>query len=182
MRSLIVAHRYARALHSLASETKEQDIVFEQMRIFSEAFTKDEGIAEFLQTPLVSPEDKRKAMAGLLAKIAVCEPLKNFLLVLAKKNRLGLFSEMVFAYQTIADEANGVTRGTVRSATVLGPEDRRRLEELVGRATKKQVILSYKEDSELLGGLVAQVGSYTFDDSLDSHLNRINEQLTRSTH
>jgi F-type H+-transporting ATPase subunit delta len=93
---------------------------------------------------------------------------------------LGLFHDIVTSYEVIADEAHGVTRGTVRSATVLGPEDRKRIEELVSKATKKQVILTYKEDPALVGGLVAEVGSFTFDDSITSHLKRINEQLTRS--
>ena len=70
----------------------------------------------------------------------------------------------------------------MRSATVLAPEERKQIETLVSRATKKQVILSYKEDPSLVGGLVAEVGSFTFDDSLISHLKRINEQLTRSVH
>src|SRR4029077_20300117 len=96
------------------------------------------------------------------------------------KNRLGIFSEIVTAFEHITDEAHGVTRGTVRSATVLAPEERKRIETLVGRATKKQVILTYKEDPSLLGGLVAEVGSFTFDDSLHAHLKRINEQLNRS--
>jgi F-type H+-transporting ATPase subunit delta len=68
----------------------------------------------------------------------------------------------------------------VRSATVLAPEERQRVEEFVGRATQKHVILTYKEDPTLLGGLVANVGSLTFDDSLSSHLKRINEQINRS--
>src|SRR5262249_48841149 len=99
-----------------------------------------------------------------------------------RKNRLGVFKDIVGAYEQIADEAHGVMRGTVRSATVLAPEERKRIETLVSRATAKQVILTYKEDPSLLGGLVAEVGSYTFDDSLLSHLKRINEQLTRSAH
>ena len=115
-------------------------------------------------------------------KVKLPEILKNFMLLLGMKNRLSLFADIVTSYQSIADEAHGVTRGVVRSATVLAPDERKRIEELVGRATKKQVILTYKEDPSLLGGLIAEVGSFTFDDSLSSHLTRINEQLNRSVH
>lgn len=180
MRNNILAARYAKAVYSQAKETNEQDTLFSEMRAFDESFNNDKEIAQYLSTPLVRPTDKVKALEGMLAKIKVSETLKNFLLLLAKKDRLGLFGEIVNAYEVIADEAHGVTRGTVRSATVLGPEDRQRIEELVSKATKKQVILTYKEDPQLVGGLVAEVGSFTFDDSITSHLKRINEQLTRS--
>jgi len=180
MRNMILATRYARAIYNLAKDANEQDNVFNQMRSIDEAFTSDAEIANFLSTPMIRPTDKIKAIDGLLAKIKVADSLKNFVLVLARKGRLPLFSDIVIAYQQISDETHGVTRGEVRSAAVLGPEDRKRIEDLVGKATKKKVILTYKEDSSLLGGLVAEVGSFTFDDSLTSHLSRINEQLTRS--
>ncbi|MGE0526347.1 MAG: ATP synthase F1 subunit delta [Bdellovibrionales bacterium] len=182
MKNMMLATRYARALYSLARESGEQDVVFDQMRTLDELFRNDKEIGEFLVSPMIRPGDKVKALEKSLASTRVAESLKKFLLLLARKNRLPLFPQTMVAFQIISDEAHGVTRGTVRSATVLGPEERKRIEQLVSRATKKQVILSYTEDSSLLGGLVAEVGSFTFDDSLKSHLNRINEQLTRSVH
>jgi len=180
MKNTNLAIRYAKALYNLARESKEQDMVFAQMRVLEQAIMGDRELSDYVHSPVIRPADKVKVMEKLVAAVPLASSLKNFLQLLARKSRLALFSEMVQAYQTIADEAHGVTRGTVRSAAVLGPEDRLRIEELVSRATKKQVILTYSEDSQLLGGLVAEVGSFTFDDSLLSHLRRINEQLTRS--
>ncbi len=180
MRNMILATRYARAVYNLAKDGNEQDNVFNQMRVVGEAFASDQEIAGFINTPMVRPADKIKAIEGMLAKVQVSEVLKNFILLLARKDRLPLFGDVVTAYQQISDESHGVTRGQVRSAAVLGPDDRKRIEELVSKATKKKVILTYKEEPGLLGGLVAEVGSFTFDDSLTSHLSRINEQLTRS--
>lgn len=182
MRNILLATRYAKAIYNLAKEKNEQDSVFAEMRVIDEAFWGDKEISDFIHTPMIRPSDKVDAMEKLLAKVKVSETLKNFLLLLTRKNRLAIFADVVSAYQTIADESHGVTRGTVRSAAVLSPEDRKRIEEIVSKATKKQVILTYKEDPSLLGGLVAEVGSYTFDDSLTSHLTRINEQLNRSAH
>jgi F-type H+-transporting ATPase subunit delta len=182
MRNLNLATRYARALYSLAKERNEQDAAFAQMRTLNEAFQSGEEIAEFLFSPVVRPAEKIQALEKMLKPLPISESLKSFVLLLAKKNRLGIFKEIVTAFQMITDEANGVTRGAVHSAAVLAPDERKRIETLVGKATGKQVILSYKEDPNLLGGLVAEVGSFTFDDSLTSHLKRINEQLTRSAH
>jgi F-type H+-transporting ATPase subunit delta len=182
MKNMHLASRYARALYNLAKETDEQDLVFDQMRIIGEAFQQDKATAEFLHSPLIQPVQKMAALEKVFSGLKTAEALKNFILVLAKRNRLGIFAEILTSYQAISDEAHGVTRGVVRSAAVLDPAERKRIAELVSRATKKQVILTYSEDPKLLGGLVAEVGSFTFDDSLTSHLKRIDEQLTRSTH
>ena len=181
MKNMILATRYARALYGLAQEKNEQDIVFEQMRVLEVAFQQDQEVAAFMESPVVRSSEKVKLFEAFIANHKLASTLASFLLLLAKKNRLPIFPAAVKAFQTIADEAHGVTRGMVRSATVLDPEERKRIAELVSRATKKQVVLTYKEDQSLLGGLVAQVGSFTFDDSLTSHLKRINEQLNRST-
>jgi F-type H+-transporting ATPase subunit delta len=182
MKNMLLAARYARALYALAKEKNEQDAVHAQMRAVSEAFSSDAEISRFLESPVIRPAEKVKALAKLVESLNVPESLKNFILLLGKKNRLGIFKEIVHAFQLITDETHGVTRGVVTSAAVLDPAERKRIETLVGKATKKQVILTYKEDPSLLGGLVAEVGSFTFDDSLMSHLNRINEQLNRSVH
>jgi F-type H+-transporting ATPase subunit delta len=182
MKHQMLAQRYARALYALAKDHNEQDAVFAQMRVINSAFQNDKEVAAFLQSPLIRPAEKVQALEKLTASLNISPLLKTFLLLLGKKGRLGIFDAIQSAFQRIADEEYGVTRGTVRSATVLPPEERKRLETLVGRATRKQVILSYTEDPELLGGMVAEVGSFTFDDSLTSHLKRMNEQLTRSTH
>jgi F-type H+-transporting ATPase subunit delta len=179
---MYLASRYARALYGLAKENGTQDLVFDQMRAVEEAFRADPAVAEFMGSPLIRPAVKVKVIEKAITGLGLTEALNNFVLLLAKKERLGLFPDVQSAYQQISDEAHGVTRGAVRSATVLGPDERKRIAELVSRATKKQVILTYKEDPALLGGLVAEVGSFTFDDSLVSHLKRINEQLTRSVH
>jgi F-type H+-transporting ATPase subunit delta len=181
MKNMILATRYARAIYGLAKEKNEQDSVFEQMRVFEQAFTSDQELVAFIESPLYRPSDKVKALEAVVGKVNASDVLKNFVLLLARKNRLGIFSDVMTAYQTISDEAHGVTRGLVRSAAVLSPEDRKNIEQLVSKATKKQVILTYKEDPSLLGGLVAEVGSFTFDDSLISHLKRINEQLTQGS-
>ena len=56
---------------------------------------------------------------------------------------------------------------------------RQQIEATVEKVLKKKVIMTYKVDPSVIGGLVAQAGSYTFDDSLNSHLQRLNDELKR---
>jgi F-type H+-transporting ATPase subunit delta len=180
MKSSQVGARYASALYQLASDAKKQDEVFEQMRSLGEALKGDAVITEFLNSPVVRPSQKEAAFAAVFKAVKVNDIVRDFVSLLARKQRLDAFKDIVVSYQEIADAKNGVVRGLVRSTTVLAPEERKRIEETVNKVTGKQSLLSYKEDPSLLGGMVAEVGSYTFDDSLSSHLRRMNEELTNN--
>lgn len=176
-----VARRYARAFFELAKTAKNQDSVFAELRVIRDAIQSDKAILEFVTSPLVSPDQKMAAVKGALNG-KVSNEVFNGLMLLAEKNRLGSFSEIVDAFEAISDEDHGVTRGTVRTATALSAEARKQIEETVSKVTKKKVILTFTEDPTLLGGMVAQVGGWTFDDSLETHLTRMSEDLNRRSH
>jgi F-type H+-transporting ATPase subunit delta len=178
MRYSEVAARYAKALFLLAKDSGNQEETYSQLQYLAEAIEIDPEIMSFLTSPLVPKENKEKVFKeGLNGKFS--GETKSFLLLLAKKGRVQLIPDIVKAFQAIIDSENGVTRGTVRSASPMTEQERRKIEETVSKYTAKRVILTFKEDKSLIGGLVAEVGSYTFDDSLTSHLTRLNEELNR---
>ncbi|PIS11393.1 MAG: ATP synthase F1 subunit delta [Bdellovibrio sp. CG10_big_fil_rev_8_21_14_0_10_47_8] len=176
-----VARRYARALYELAKTSKNSERVFSELRTLKEVFASNETISEFILSPVIPPDQKIAALKGALEG-KLCPELTQTLLLLAEKNRLPIFMDMADAFEAISDEDHGVTRGTVRSAKPLSPEVRKDIEDKVTQVIKKKVILNFSEDAKLLGGMVAQVGGWTFDDSLETHLTRMSEELNRRTH
>ncbi len=178
MRYSEVASRYAKALFMLSKEAGSQNEIYSQLQFLADAMEKDPEIMTFLTSPLVTNENKESVFKnGLNGKFS--GETKSFLLLLAKKGRVELIPEIVLAFQSLIDDANGITRGTVKSPVPLSQEEQKRIEDTVSRYTGKKVILSYEENKDIIGGLVAEVGSYTFDDSLTSHLTRLNEELNR---
>jgi F-type H+-transporting ATPase subunit delta len=77
------------------------------------------------------------------------------------------------------DIEEGVTRGVVRSAQALNDDAKKEIENKINKVLNKKIVLTYEQDPKLLGGVVAQVGGWTFDDSLDTHLKKLNEELNR---
>jgi F-type H+-transporting ATPase subunit delta len=176
-----LASRYAKAVYELAVDNRTQDKVFNDLRSLSEAFSKDQDIMEFLATPLVTAEQRVAVIEKAIAGNGVSKEVTDLLLLLARKDRLSVFNDIVHAFEAEADSANGVARGVVRSSIALEPNERTRLEAAVEQVLKKKVILKYTVDPSVIGGLIAQVGSYTFDDTISSHLRRMNEELKRRT-
>jgi F-type H+-transporting ATPase subunit delta len=178
MRVSEVSKRYARALYELAKANQTSELVFSELRLLKALFDADPVINQFVNSPLVGPEQKLAAVKATFSGKTSSE-ITSTLQLLAEKNRLGIFSNLVASFEEISDADHGVTRGTVRSASALSPESRKKIEDTVTKVTGKKVILNFTEDKTLLGGMVAQVGGMTFDDSLDSHLTRMSEDLNR---
>jgi F-type H+-transporting ATPase subunit delta len=176
-----VAKRYAKALYELAKANNSLEKVFSEIRTLKEVFESDKAIGGFINSPMIPPDQKIAAIQAALSS-RVSPEVTNTLSLLAEKGRLEIFSEFVDAFEIFSDEGHGVTRGTVRSASLLSPDARKKIEETVTMVTKKKVILNFTEDKSLLGGMVAQVGGWTFDDSLKTHLTRLSEELNRRSH
>lgn len=174
-----VSKRYARALFVLAKENKKEVQVFEQIRTVNESLSSEKQLVDFFNSPTIPAELKKEAIQKALEKTQLSDEVKNLLSLLCTKDRMSCFSEIVEAYQQNIDSDNGVTRGVVKTATVLDPASQKKLEETIQKVIGKKVILTYKEDSALIGGLKAQVGGWTFDDSINSHLQKMNEDLKR---
>ncbi len=176
-----ISKNYAQALYQVAEANKKVELVFSELRLIDQVFSMDSKIKEFFETPVISPDQKKHIIQLSLEK-KVSNELFNTIILLSENNRLSYFSEIVMAYQELTDDANGVCRGRVRSAASLGAEQRKKIEDKVTQATGKKVILTFEEEPSLLGGTIAQVGGWTFDDSLESHLKRMSETLKRRSH
>jgi len=173
-----ISKRYSRALYELAVDTGQVEKVLGELRTLSSIF-ESSGLVTFLSSPEISPDDKAAALKASLAG-KVGELTMSTLLLIVENHRASLLPEIVHGYEQTSDEANGVTRGQVHSAEVLTSEKQKALEAAIVEVTKRKVILTYDQDASLVGGLVASVGGWTFDDSIKSHLHRMGEQLKRN--
>lgn len=179
MKSSTLAKRYAKALFGLSVDNRTQDRVLGDLRSLATAFTSDPNFQSFFESPLINGVQKAKTMKVALDGKGASSEVTQFLMLLAEKDRLSIFVDVVEAFQAEIDAANNVCRGSVRSTTALAPAERSQIEATVEGVLKKKVIMTYKVDPSVIGGLVARVGSHTFDDSLSTHLKRMSEELRR---
>jgi len=89
-----------------------------------------------------------------------------------------LLEEALQAYRKIAYDRLGVVQVNVSSASDLSKAERESVAARFRELTGKQVEIKFRVDSELLGGVLAQIGSTVYDGSVRGNLARIREQLT----
>lgn len=176
MMNIEVASRYARAIYSLSKENSEQEVVLKEISTLAKVL-EDKDLKAHLDSPVVSYNDKKDIVKKLLSTADFKKTTESFLSLLADKSRLSLLPEISFLLQKFSDETAGVVRGDVVSASDLSNEDKSSIETKISSLLNKKLLLEYKVDPSLLGGVVVKVGDYTIDYSVNRQLDRIKESL-----
>ncbi len=172
------ANRYAKALFDVALQEKadlakiEQDLI-----VAGEVFNANKDLRHVaISTNL--PEANRTALVETVAdRIGVTPHVRKLLVLLGRSRKLNLMPDLSVAFSERLLAHSGVVRADVTSAAPLSPEKTKALEDSLAKVTGKKVELSVSVDPELLGGVVATIGSTVYDGSVRTQLQRMRQDL-----
>lgn len=174
-----IPRRYARALFGLAEEKGRVEPWLEGLEALEQAIAGSAELRDALTNAAYAKEDRR-ALAGELARaFALDDEPRNLLLLLADRGRLESLLGVVDHFRALADEKLGRVRARVVSAVPLGEGAARQIAGKLARAARAEVILDQAVDPSILGGVIAQIGSLTYDGSVRTQLEELRRSLTR---
>lgn len=173
-----LAKRYAKAIYQVALEKNEVAKILDELKLLRDSICLDRDIFRVFQTPVISHTMRSTIISDVLKGYSISQDSKNFLTLLSEKNRIAVLPAIVESYQALCDEAQGLLRGTVSSAAPLAEGQHQSLEQRLAERLGKKVTLTFVANPNLIGGVTVKIGGYVFDDSVDSHLKRLNEKLS----
>ena len=172
-----VARRYAAALADVVIERREEREVQNELEHWASLIESHPQLKEVFANPTIPYDQKRKVLEELISRTRVRETTASFLRVLLKNQRLSQLRDIVERFAYVLDERAGMVAASVTTARPIPEELRNNLHEALTVATGRKVRLSFTTDDRIIGGLVARVGSTIFDGSVQSHLERLSEDL-----
>lgn len=117
------------------------------------------------------PMTRKRAIVEELAKRAELSPIvTKLLLLLAERGRLALLADIVDTYRVRLMDYLQVVEAEVTTATPMSDEQTKTVEDSLHRATGRKVSLVSHVDPDIVGGLVARVGSTVYDGSVRRQL------------
>lgn len=177
MQNVSVSRRYARAL--LDASGAKSDELLAQVEELVRFLGEHPDVATAVGSPALTKPVRMKAVEAV-AKVAGFLPqLTNLLKLLTDRNRIGILPTMARIYRELVDARLGRVRGKVTSAVKLGDAQVSSIRASLETLTRKSVLLETKVDASLIGGVVTQVGSHTYDGSLKTQLRDLGQQLSR---
>ena len=165
-----VAGRYAFALFELAGEQGYRPEVEQNLVNFQHLLDESEDLRRLVRSPVFSAEEQGRALAVILGRAGIDGLAANFLKLVAKNRRLFAVSDMIKAYRALAARARGEVQAEVVSAVPLNEGQMNALKETLKASERKNVQITTRVDSSLLGGLIVKIGSRMFDSSLRTKL------------
>lgn len=175
-----VASRYAKALLEVVlqpgSGIAPEDVV-SKLRSVGELIRESVDLRHVMGSPAVPPSRKRAVIAQLTEPLALPPHLRNFLFVVIDHRRLAYFSSILEGFEELLDDHLGFVRADIHSAFELTGAQRNSLETQLSRLTGKRARLRFSLDPDLLGGVVARVGSVVYDGSVRGQLENLRQKL-----
>jgi F-type H+-transporting ATPase subunit delta len=132
-------------------------------------------LRELLRNPQLDPRARAAALEDVLA--GGDELLRNFLLVLVDKGRIGELEVIAEEFERLVAEQEGVLSADLTTAVELSDDDERRLLQQIETASGRKVEATRYVDPGLIGGIVLQVGSHRLDASVRGRLDRLRRAL-----
>ena len=173
-----VVNTYARAFAEvvLAKHLDVSQVLAETERMVA-LVEESKALREVWGAPSIAVTQKRAVLDGLVARLGVSVWVRNFMAVLIDRGRIRLLPEIVTQFRKDLNQRLGRAEADIITARELTPQERSTLEADLSQATGKQIQARYTQDQEILGGVIARVGSTIYDGSVKTQLERIRQQI-----
>lgn len=172
--------RYAKALFQLAEKRQYAETLFKRIEILIRAFRDLPRFPELLQSPIINKSEKMLALERLLPN-QEDEFLKEFLLVLVQKNRIGLWNFIFKNYEKLMLRKNNQEEVKIISARKLDEDLRARLVSALEKITGKKIVCDIQEDKGLIGGIQVRIANRLIDGSVRTKLNELKLALATAS-
>jgi len=169
---------YAEALFQAAKDKGNLAAVREQLADFAASVAEVPELRAVLRNPQLDPRAKAGVLQELLGE---ADPLlRNFVVLLAEKGRIGELEEIAVEFERLMAREERRLDVELTTATLLSDEEADEIAAQIARASGRKVDMTRKTDPELIGGIVLQAGSLRLDASVRGRLERLRHELARS--
>ena len=172
-----VARRYSAALADVVALTGETETVLDELKGWETLIASNADLKNAFANPSIPHQKKEGVLEALITKTSANKTTANFLRVLLRNGRLGELDSINDRFIHELEDRSGLVHGYVSSAHELSDAERADLMSNLESVTGKKVRLDYSIDKDLIGGVVARVGSTVYDSSVRTKLEHLKEEL-----
>jgi len=180
LRNTIIARRYAKALFEISSERSILERVFAEIVSFEESLKANTNFRLFMNSQDVSKKEKQAKLEKALQD-RISNVFFNFLLVLLRKNRETILSDIAREFQWMVDKRQKRMRAFATTAVPLDKKAVKNLKAALDTAFGYDIQLQNHVDESILGGVIVNVDGKLLDGSLKSQLAILKSQLIEKT-
>lgn len=174
----LVAKTYAGALYEVGLECGLLEEFAQELSFVLKTFVEYPQLLELCKTPQINKNEK-KEMIEQIFKESIHVEVLNFLKILLDKKRMNDFEFIQKSYQQLVNDKNNIVEGVATTAIELKEAEIEKLEKKLSDLTGKSVKLINEIDSSIIGGIRVRIGEKVLDSTIQSRLNKLQEELAQ---
>ncbi len=177
MKSHILVKRYTLGLVNSVTDEAEFSALLRELSAFNALLLTHKDLKDTLLNPFLPLSRKLQIAQELLASTSTEKKAERCILLLVENGRLELLPQIIESLPDAWNEKKGVNTYEVASVVPLSDDQREKLKVKLERLEKKPVVLKYRLDPELVGGLMIKRKNIVYDISIKGSLLRLKEKI-----
>ena len=178
--SELAGKRWAKALMELAQEDNSisKETILNDLKDIVETIKSSKELSDVVNNPSISTEEKQIVICKLFQE-RVSPVVYNFLFVLNLRKKFGLIEVIADEFEKELEKVKNIVRVDVTSAIDLNEEKKAYVKEEVAKKLQKDIKVNWKQDSDIIGGLVFNINDTVVDNSIKHKLENIGKSIVR---
>ena len=168
---------YAVALYELAKENAELDNVEIAMKSLKKLLNTNSDFKDMILSPTVTKEDKKNVIFAIADQNNFSVILKNFLGFVAMKNRFFFLNKIIESFLNLVSNNKGELTAKLITSKKLSTEEQENIRNEFSKDFKSPLNIDFKYDTDLIAGLIMQVGSVMIDTSIKTKLKKLEKNM-----
>ena len=175
--SFSVKNSYSQALFELANEKNSIIEVERQVLSILELINKSSDFNDLIKDPTNKIEDQLKVIDAISNQFKFNQLLKKFLSFIISKRRFFYIEKILKDFISICSGSRGEIQAELTAAKNLDENEINKIKDDLSSNYGSNIKLNYKNDPNLIGGLIIKVGSTMIDTSIKNRLKQIEKKM-----
>lgn len=176
----LVAKRWALALMELAQEDENvsKEDILDDLREISDTIVSSEELSNVINNPSISTEEKQVVLCKLFQN-SIMPIVYNFIFALNLRKRVTIISEIAVEFEKELEKIKNIAHVNVTSAIELADERKEEIKSKIAEKLKKDVIVDWGVDSDIIAGLIFNIDELIIDNSIRHKLEDLSKEIIK---
>lgn len=171
---------YATSLYEGAEQCNKLEQTHSDAAELQKVLTNDASGFAMLNNPIWAAKAKQEIVSAIAQKLKLASPLTNLLKILVENRKIDELGLILDQFKEIYNKKQNIVEADVETVVELSAEQDKKLKQKLNNLFKKDVIVNYHLNPQILGGLVIKCGTVLIDSSVKHQLDSL-EQLMKGT-
>lgn len=177
MKNYLIAERYARGLASTVEDNTKLSLITQSLEQLTDLYQNNHDFHSVLSNPSIRTESRIDVLAAISEAGDLQPTVVQLAKVLLRRGRIEILPDIYEVFVAIADERLNQVQATVTTAIPMDTSQTNAIATALNKHSGKDVRMNCNVDPEILGGVVARIGSTVIDGSIRTQLEQLKNAL-----